>query len=176
MDQDALKTLQAILTDDAKSRRLAEIMAATDAMNATKADLEVMRDGAAAQLREALDKLGEAKELRDKAAQRHNELDTRELEMGKVSDALTAEKKAFEEVRNAVEKDLRDRGARLTANEDAVLRREQATLQREVAVTAREAAVDESATALDAKHAALHSALSAAFPVAPHEPLGPPAT
>lgn len=176
MDHDTLKTLQSILTDDAKSQRLAEIMAATDAMNAAMADLEVMRDGAAAQLREALDKLEEARGLRDAAAQRHNELDTRELEMGKVSDALNAEKKAFEEVRNAVEKDLRDRGARLTATEDAVLKREQSALEREAAVAARESDVGEAATSLDAKHAALHSALAVAFPVEPHEPMDPAAS
>lgn len=168
MDNETLILMQAVLTDEGKQKRFAEIMAATDAMNKSAAELKAAQDSAASQLRDAEAKLADARGMRDAAAQRHNDMDTRELEMGKVSDALNAEKRSFEEVRNAVDKDQREREAHLMQAEDEVAARENTVVEREAAAALREAGLVESEAALQAKHDGLHAALAGAgFIVSP---------
>ena len=123
LDQETIVLMQAVLTDEAKSKRLAEIVAASDALDAQAKDIAAAARSADAMLADAQwhRKAGDA--AMKAADARKAGLDEREAEIAKVGAAMDDEKKRFEEVRTAVAKQHTEGAAQLAAVQTAQQKR-----------------------------------------------------
>lgn len=160
MDSGDMALMAATLNDPAKAARLEEIMAAQKRADDTMASAQALmqkaeeaQEAARGERAVADAKLKEARDLVDSIVEK-------EAELGRVQDAHTAEKGAFEKVREAVRREHHDRNANLITRAVDVTKREGAVSLREASVEPREAQVKAMTEALSRKHAALAEIIS----------------
>jgi hypothetical protein len=175
---DLFSVMLAISSDKEKNDRIREILEAQKVHDQAKAEAEATLAESHAALAEGQRLRGEADQL--VVAAREHEAQNVDLEqrLRQVREGMTAEQRAFSEVREQVEAEHRRRQAELDAAEPAVAQREERVRQREEDVLEREQMAHQAQTLYDRKLNALHALLAAedlpAGEISPAEPAAAP--
>jgi DNA repair exonuclease SbcCD ATPase subunit len=160
MTELSAEMLAAILTDDAKAKRLTELLEQEKANKAILEQAQQAQAAAAADLAEMRKAVMQASQLTEDAETRHRRLDEEERALEGVVTSLNAEKDAFTKIRAQVEADLAERKAAIEAAESSLKTRLEAVEAREAAVQRSGAISADLRRKLEIKHSRLHAALA----------------
>lgn len=159
MTEMSAELVAALLNDEAKSARLAELLAQMKKNQAILDEANAARDAAEVKVEAARKAMVTAKAVEDAAAQRHAQLDESQKGLGEAITTYNSDRKSFNEIRDQIEADLKQRTAAVEAREVAVTERETALAHKELEVAEAKADVIQLRADLKAKHDRLHAAL-----------------
>jgi DNA-binding LacI/PurR family transcriptional regulator len=159
MDQETLILMQSVLSDDAKGKRLAEIMAAQDALKAKQEEIALLQRNADGTLAEAKQYHQAGDQALAEAKQHYAEIADKEAGLEIVITTLNQEKAAFSAVRAQVEADHTRREVAVSARESAVQRKEAEVAQREAAADDNLSAAVSLRESLTRRHQRLEQAM-----------------
>lgn len=160
MTEMSAELVAALLNDEAKSARLAELLAQMKRNQAILDESSAARDAAEVKVEAARKAMVTAKAVEDAAAQRHAQLDESQKGLGEAITTYNSDRKSFNEIRDQIEADLKQRTAAVEAREVAVTERETALAHQELDVAEAKADVIELRADLKAKHERLAAALA----------------
>jgi chromosome segregation protein len=159
-DQAALLMLLRAMTNDKKSGELVDkMLAARDEAQAKLDEAGAVAAQNAKAMAEARNKLAEAEQKVASLAERARELDEREAKIAEVSAALTAEKRAWEAVRQKVGAEQAAREVALRAGEARLHDAEQAMALEMIGLRERSEAAEKMRADYHARHARMMRAM-----------------
>lgn len=160
MTEMSAELVAALLNDEAKSARLAELLAQMKKNQAILDEANAARDAAEVKVEQARKAMVTAKAVEGAAAQRHAQLDESQQGLGEAITTYNADRKSFNEIRDQIEADLKQRAAAVEAREVAVTERETALAHKELEVAEAKADVIQLRADLKAKHERLAAAIA----------------